>query len=242
MKNGVRTFICVGCGKSVTKSCVKSVKFCNAACYHVHGKTGRNKTGENKNCVQCGKQFYAPKCRVEKAIACSVKCHNLFQGRNKVELICKTCGNAFKVSPATVRFDNRTYCSTDCTYADEERKAHLISLNAKQMEVSPNKLETQGYALLNEIGVEYIPQYVVNGKFAVDAFLPAQNAVIQFDGDYWHGKPDKFPKLDHRQKKRKALDISQDAYMKKIGLKVVRIWESDFRNIEAVREKLLTLI
>jgi very-short-patch-repair endonuclease len=242
MKNGIRTYICVGCGKSVTKSCTKNVKFCNAVCYHAHGKTGRNKTGENKTCVKCGKSFYVPKSRIEKAIACSPKCHNLFQGRNKIELICKTCGIAFKVSPARIKFDNRTYCSNTCTYADPQRKAQLISLNAKQMETSPNKLETQGYALLSEIGVEFIPQYVVNGKFSVDAFLPIQNAVIQFDGDYWHGKADKFPKLDHRQKKRKALDVSQDAYMKKLGIKVVRFWESDFNNIQSVREKLLQLI
>src|SRR5690606_11103575 len=138
------------------------------------------------------------------------KCANEYQGRNKIAIKCQECGITFKVSPSRMKFDNPTFCSLECNYKNPERIARLISLNADQMKNSPNKLEMKGYNLLQEMNIEFKPQYIINKKFTVDAFLPKQNAVIQFDGDYWHGNPNAFDKLDHRQKKRKALDKSQD--------------------------------
>jgi very-short-patch-repair endonuclease len=67
-------------------------------------------------------------------------------------------------------------------------------------------------------------------KFCVDAYLTELNIVVQFDGDYWHGNKEKFKTLDKRQKRRSELDISQDLYMKKAGVKVVRVWESELKN------------
>jgi len=98
------------------------------------------------------------------------------------------------------------------------------------MKQCPNKLEIMGYTFLKELGVKFIAQHIINNKFTVDAFLPDQNIVVQFDGDYWHGNKNIFKTFDHRQRKRMALDISQDKYMNKIGIKVVRFWESDFKD------------
>jgi very-short-patch-repair endonuclease len=95
---------------------------------------------------------------------------------------------------------------------------------------TPNKLEALGYSILEKLDIKFIPQYVINNKFTVDAFLPEKNIVIQFDGDYWHGNKNTYSNPDHRQLKRMALDISQDAYMKKIGILVVRFWESEFKD------------
>ena len=43
--------------------------------------------------------------------------------------------------------------------------------------------------------------------------------IIQWDGEYWHKKP-----------RRKQLDKSQDAYMKKCGYKVIRITDQQIKN------------
>jgi very-short-patch-repair endonuclease len=100
-------------------------------------------------------------------------------------------------------------------------------MNAIQQTMTPNKLETLGYSILDESKIDYIKQHLMFNKFCVDAYIPSKNIVVQFDGDYWHGNPNKFAHLDSRQKKRQNLDKSQDAYFKKCDVKVCRIWESD---------------
>lgn len=102
-------------------------------------------------------------------------------------------------------------------------------MNLRQQRLSPNNLERQGYAILDSIGLAYRPQELIADKFTVDAFLPEHNTIIQFDGDYWHGNPDKFQSLDHRQEKRVRLDRSQEAYFAKCGYTVLRFWECDIK-------------
>ena len=236
MKNAIRTFTCIGCGCEVIKSCTKKVKFCTPVCYHAHGKTGRRKTGEMKHCIVCEKEFYVPSCRVQNSITCSVKCSNIYQGRKKITLTCIQCGNTFKRSPS---FKKQKYCSIECRNKNDFFKLHTLRIGAEQNKSKlPNKLEQKGYAALNAMNLYYLPQWFFNGKFTVDAFMPKEKVIIQFDGDYWHGNPAYYVSLDSRQKKRVALDKSQDAYLHKCGIKVIRFWESDFRNMLNIFKKL----
>ena len=56
--------------------------------------------------------------------------------------------------------------------------------------------------------------------------------IIQWDGVYWHNKP-----------KRKNLDISQDAYLKKCGYNVLRITDKQIKNdIDEVKKIILHFI
>ena len=67
--------------------------------------------------------------------------------------------------------------------------------------------------------------------------------MVQFDGDYWHGNPASFPDPDQRQRKRMALDKSQDAYMSACGYRVVRFWASEItKQPEYVISTLQTLL
>lgn len=112
-------------------------------------------------------------------------------------------------------------------------------MNVKQQTMKESRLETRGYEILNELGITYLRQHLIAGKFCVDAFVPGSNLVVQFDGDYWHGNPEKFPKLDARQDRRRRLDQSQDAYMQVCGFTVLRLWESQvYRESEQVRTRL----
>ncbi len=238
-KNKIREFICAGCGKLVRKSCVKGQKYCSAECYHAHRDYHPPKTGVYKVCVNCGKTFYAPKNRAEKSIACSVECHNAYQRRNKIHLICENCGKEFLRSPS---FAGQKYCSLECRNKSPEFQKRLISMNEKQNKMYPNKFEVAAYSLMDSLGIKYEKQYTINGKFTVDAFVPDKNTVVQFDGDYWHGNPEKYKDFDKRQKKRMALDKSQDAYLETIGIKVIRIWQSDFQNTDYVKSVLSSLM
>lgn len=64
------------------------------------------------------------------------------------------------------------------------------------------KLEVKGYSLLDELGIRHERQYLLFEKFCVDAWVEECNLVIQFDGDYWHGHPIKYPNPDRRQRKK----------------------------------------
>lgn len=237
--NKERTFVCAGCGITVTKRCQADVKFCSHKCYTDHRDyqltAEKRKTGETKICPICKKLFYVAQNRKE-AVTCSVVCANKWQGRNKVTRVCETCKKIFAVSKS---FENQRFCSVKCKNDSEWLINKLARDRAKQSLLSPNKFEQKAYLMLDSYGITYIPQYTINGKFVVDAFIPEKNTVIQFDGDYWHGNPEKYQEndLDRRQAKRKALDISQDAYMQKIGIKVIRIWQSEINDSEIVEKK-----
>lgn len=210
-------------------------KTCSASC----GSMLR-KTGETIPCVVCSTPLYKKKS--SKTKCCSTACSNAWQGRNKKTYTCQTCSNTFTKSASHEKFGTIKYCSVNCCNTNPEFLANLTQLRiAQSKNKDPNNLEKLGYKLLQEFGHAYIPQYTINNKFTVDAYIPTLNTVIQFDGDYWHGNPIKFKSTDKRQSKRMALDISQDAYLRKLGIKVVRVWESAFKDIEAVRQVFLAL-
>ena len=116
-------------------------------------------------------------------------------------------------------------------------------MNVMQQTMKESRLEQAGYAILDDLHIPHVRQHLVGGKFCVDAFVPSHSLVVQFDGDYWHGNPIKFPTLDARQTHRYHLDTSQDAYMRKCGYTVVRFWESEVhRQPDHVRTRLRQLL
>lgn len=228
MANGYkfRTITCAHCGKVDTKRRPAGQKYCSLECYRASSKPER-KTGYYKECGTCGKEIYV-KASGDKAINyCSVACFNAAQSR-KVKYMCKTCGKFFYWSPSRSTKHNPTYCSMECRTACPEWKRNaLISSNfALQSKKGPTSLEIAGNALLDALGVEYETQVLICDKFIVDVFIPSRNIVIQWDGDYWHGFDGA---KDERQKKRQALDKSQDAYMRKVGFTVIRFWEHEVK-------------
>jgi len=170
-------------------------------------------------------------------------CLNEWQSRNKLEFVCTMCGKKYRLSKSRAEQTNPTYCSIECRNNDPAIRKRLLAMNVLQQSLCPNKLELAGYAILDEMEIVYEKQSLLFEKFIVDAFIPSHSIVIQFDGDYWHGNPDKFPDLDARQARRVSLDKSQDAYMRKCGLTVCRFWESKIRAFpDTVREEIANAI
>jgi G:T-mismatch repair DNA endonuclease (very short patch repair protein) len=100
-------------------------------------------------------------------------------------------------------------------------------------------LEKAGYDLLEVLGLTYQPQYVYGGRYVADAYVEDQNLILQFDGDYWHGHPDKFPYLSERQSRQKEVDERANDAARNLGYRVLRIWESDIRDIEGIKQRIL---
>lgn len=116
-------------------------------------------------------------------------------------------------------------------------------MRRSQQVAKKNKTEIAGEEILTAFGIDFKSQFIVEDKFCVDVFIPSLKIVIQFDGDYWHGHPRKFNANDLRQKKRMALDISQDAYMAKLGYRILRFWESTIKgDPDFVREKIASIV
>lgn len=143
---------------------------------------------------------------------------------------CKTCGAVFTWSPSRAKQTNPQYCKPACRDADPARRTQLLAMNEQQQQRNPTRIEVIGYALLDSLDVEYLRQHTIGGKFTVDAFVPDASMVVQFDGDYWHGHPSKRKPGDARQEKRMRLDKSQDAYCRRCGYGVLRVWERDIHS------------
>lgn len=217
-----------------------SRKYCSLACSERAPRPDKA-TGEEKLCAVCGVAVYIAKSRLGLPhYFCSQKHANDWQARTKVSLRCSICKIAFIVSPVNA---DRKYCSLACRDADPERHEQLVRMLAMQRNGMQTRIEVIGYGLLDEMGEVYFRQHTIGGKFTVDAFVPNAALVVQFDGDYWHGNPDKFPVPDARQKRRMHMDASQDAYMRACGYRVARFWETDIhRHIGHVRSSLRALI
>jgi very-short-patch-repair endonuclease len=235
----IRTIVCAGCGLSVTRRFRPAARYCSQSCSRSSPKPAR-RTGKTFACEQCGKDAYKP---VNQSAYthhfCGLACANIWQGRNKTSHACIICGVTFLWSPSRHKAYNINYCSVECRSKDPRWREQLLRMNTMQQEGRQTEPERIGYALLGELRIDHLPQHTIGGKFCVDAFCPALALVVQFDGDYWHGHPDKFPSPDARQQRRMKLDRSQDAYMAVCGYQVLRLWEHDLKhNLDSVRQRL----
>jgi len=220
-KYKVRKIKCIGCGKEIeVRRNPRHLKYCSLECYRKGNRVNR-KTGKIVNCAFCDKEIYKPKGQLRNKNFCSIECANKYQGRNKIEFICKTCGKKFKWSKSRIEQANPTYCSVVCRNKDTEHMINcgLSSTIKQQKKRGLNKLELTGRKILQDIGVQFNEQILMFGKFLVDVLLKDKKVIIQWDGEYWHTKI-----------KRQKLDESQDAYLTKCGYRVLRITDKQIKN------------
>lgn len=120
-----------------------------------------------------------------------------------------------------------------------DQKRLLPHVGIKKILNPPNKytsLENRYYNMLNEIGIKFVPQYPLNGRY-YDAFIPEKNILLEFDGTFWHPKTEADAKYAH-QKKSFKVDRLKDRYAKERGLTIFRIREE----APMTSEQLKTLI
>jgi very-short-patch-repair endonuclease len=210
---------------------------CSRACGDIY-----RKSGDERQCEICNRAFYASRYRAG-ARFCSRECLTTWQRRTKQDFVCKICGKSFQGSPSRANVNKIIYCSIPCRDEDPERRQLLIWMNVAQQTGRTTSIERIGYEILDGLSVPYRAQCLIAEKFCVDAFFPEHQLVVQFDGDYWHGNPTRFPSPDKRQQRRIKLDQSQDAYLSKCGIAVIRYWETELKKEpELVRGELLLLL
>lgn len=240
---------CKNCGNEFyAKGNPKNRILCSVECTRNYMKTGKN-----VKCEICKKEVYKYKSTLNssKNYFCGSTCANIFQKCEKIILNCKICKKTFEVYPSDIKHAKlkgyeKKYCTTKCRNNDPDTYTRLIKMNEKQSHnKNRNKLEIQGAKFLDELLLDYNEQYLVNEKILVDVFIPKYNLIVQWWGDYWHGHLTKIKNStpDKRQKKRMALDISQEQYLKKCGYNLLCFWEHEvYKNKKYVIQKIKSFI
>lgn len=95
---------------------------------------------------------------------------------------------------------------------------------------------------LDKLGVKYVYQFEAKdiGRF-FDFYLPDSNLIIEIDGDFWHGNPEKYKKeeLKGHQIRAQRIDEYKTKWALMHSIPILRIWESDIRkNPKKVMEML----
>jgi very-short-patch-repair endonuclease len=87
--------------------------------------------------------------------------------------------------------------------------------------------------ILKDNNIEYRKQFRVyyNGMRykKYDFFLPNYNLIIECDGDYWHGNPAVYEKLNENQLKNKMNDDFKNQLATNNGYRLLRFWGSDIK-------------
>jgi very-short-patch-repair endonuclease len=225
-----------GCEVYVRKSSLgDSEVYCSYKC-----SGAAKRKGEHRECLYCGFKFYVRKSLLDKYKEhfCCIEHYTEWQARNQPRFNCKKCGVLVKAAKS----NKTSYCGLKCWYSSDEYKTHMEKMWSKRGEC-PNKFEAALYDVMKNLGIAYEPQYLINERFLVDAYVETSNLIVEFDGDYWHGNPLVYPSPDERQAKQVKLDKARNAYMKKCGIKMLRIWESDWKaNKEEVISKIKSAI
>ena len=76
---------------------------------------------------------------------------------------------------------------------------------------------------------------IQNKRYNLDGYEPSKNIVYEFLGDFWHGNPAIYRKNDLNKRNKKTFgqlfDKTKTKFneLRKHGLNVIYVWESDFR-------------
>jgi G:T-mismatch repair DNA endonuclease (very short patch repair protein) len=108
--------------------------------------------------------------------------------------------------------------------------------------VKDTKIEIKIQNFLTNLGIEFDTHKYINIKHAYqcDIFVPSKKLIIECDGDYWHGNPEKYPAPTERQSKQIEKDKIRTKELKAKKFKIIRLWgkEIDKLNLHEFYSKL----
>lgn len=116
-------------------------------------------------------------------------------------------------------------------------KAKVVKVKTKTKchpKYGTSKLEDDfAKQFLDKLGVKYEYQFEAKdiGRF-YDFYLTEHRLLIEVDGDFWHGNPDKYDQNNLRghQKRAQRIDEHKTKWALLHGIPIMHIWEDDIRN------------
>ena len=238
---------CEWCGKLIykTPSQLKKHKhhYCSNKCQlerqHVE-------IYEDRACEICGKFMHVSKKSTQRL--CSIECQKIWQTQQTGELNarftqekikCDCCNKEFFIKKYKLENSQKHFCSTECR---QEWYATVWSQSDEWKEKS--RIRAVEILKNNKIDTLTKPQIAVNELldlnnikytnedpfvyYSIDNYLPDYNLVIEVMGDYWHGNPLKFDKLNDLQRKNTRRDKAKNTFMKNYyNINILYLWEKD---------------
>jgi hypothetical protein len=135
----------------------------------------------------------------------------------KIKIICKKHGPFFQTADA--HLFNKCGCPKCVNTISKPETQWLNDLN----------IEEKYRQKIIEIG---------NKKYKVDAYDPTTNTVYEFNGDFWHGNPNKYDSKEINCITKTtfgelyARTIEKERDLIKTGYHVVSIWESEWNVVK----------
>ena len=200
---------CLSCNHIVrVMRCRKGIKFCCMACklnyYKINGSPRRKKI--KVNCIRCNKEYLIVKSRLLKTKFCSRLCYDKFVVEDE--------------RYNNIRKDRANRLFKDFIFPKED-----TSIEVKIQEFLKSlKIEFRTHVYMKEI----------ENQYRCDIFVPKYNLIIECDGDYWHGNPEKFSKerLTEKQINQKERDNLRTSQLINAGYVVLRLWECDIKKMD----------
>lgn len=120
------------------------------------------------------------------------------------------------------------------TKSERKRMRHVGLKQTLKPRKNFTSLERKYYLMLKGLGVDYVPQYPLGGRY-YDAYLPDHNILFEFDGSFWHPKSKEEAKYEF-QKKSFVVDMEKNKMAEKKGIKIIRIREEEPITTEQMKE------
>lgn len=122
---------------------------------------------------------------------------------------------------------------TDDSVKPKKSNVKKEKVKRKHPQYGTSKLEEDfAYNFLDKLGVKYTYQFEARdiGRY-FDFFLPEENLLIEVDGDFWHGNPEKYKEDELRghQKRAQRVDEHKTKWALLHSIPILRFWESDIR-------------
>lgn len=117
-------------------------------------------------------------------------------------------------------------------------KRKMMEGNAAKLRSNMTAPERKMENFLKEMNVNHETQTIL-GSFIYDFCLPDHKVLIEVDGDYFHGHPDKYAKedLNALQRKIKRNDLLKDKMASGMKYTLLRFWECDIHENESMVKK-----
>lgn len=92
--------------------------------------------------------------------------------------------------------------------------------------------------VLEKMNINFIKNHKC-GRFIFDFYLPDNNFVIECQGDYWHGNPDYFTKMNDIQLKNINRDKIKKEYLTDNNIFSLFLWENEIYKNKEYLEKII---
>lgn len=232
----MKTSTCKYCGKTYNYIGNRFGIYCSFNCYNKDRNVDITKT-----CPVCGKIF--THCKSQETKCCSKECSNKAQLKG-IYKICLVCKKSFYVSRANLK--RYTTCSLACAKkfpsAWRRYPAHLTNCETcgKEFRHTPStnpkyccfacyrrgvakrdgetSIEKKVRLFLKTFNIPYEQEYKI-ARYSIDFYIPLLNLAIECDGKYWH--------------KDKTRDKAKNQYLKRHGIKLLRLSEDEINSNDA---------